>query len=178
MYRCCFSGPVVSAVFYGSDHKRTCCADRLHFCDLKWRHRRLLPEFQKRNGKSSHRSEKWCETDHSLWPERPGTADRAGRQGDPWWGWGCGHRTGRGKKSSYGSGRLKTGMPGDICGRIFSQRVCDRFTFHWLLWGRKDPGGKGGWKGSFRWKDLSVYPGNGLQWSTGCLWRGLLCFKW
>ncbi len=27
-------------------------------------------------------------------------------------------------------GRLKTGMPGDICGRIFSQRVCDRFTFH------------------------------------------------
>ena len=46
------------------------------------------------------------------------------------WGWGCGHRTGRGKKSSYGSGRLKTGMPGDICGRIFSQRVCDRFTFH------------------------------------------------
>ena len=34
------------------------------------------------------------------------------------------------KKAVMNLEGLKPGMPGDICGRIFSQRVCDRFTFH------------------------------------------------
>lgn len=58
MRRGCVSGPSVSDVFYRSDHKRTGCTDRLHFCDLKRRHGRLLSEFQKRNGKGSYGSAK------------------------------------------------------------------------------------------------------------------------
>ena len=41
-----------------TDHKRAGCTDRLHFCNLKRRHGRLLSEFQKRNGKGSYRSAK------------------------------------------------------------------------------------------------------------------------